>query len=82
MRASMPRHGTNRDIVAGMNSPHRNTPRPGRLGAATMWARLRPDLTLESALAALDDVVQAEDVERDTYRRPPRRLVHVGRPAR
>jgi hypothetical protein len=82
MPASMPRVGTNRDIVDGMNSPHRNTPRPGRLGVATMWARLRPDLTLESALAALDDVVRSEDVERDTYRRPPRHLVQVGRPAR
>jgi hypothetical protein len=40
-----------------------------------MWARLRPDLTLESALAALDDVVRSEDVERVTYRRPPRHLV-------
>ena len=65
-----------------MNPPLGTPRRPGRLGAAMMWARLRPDLTLESALAALDDVVRSEDVERVTYRRPPRHLVRASRPER
>ena len=53
--------------------PQQNPRRPGWLGAATMWARLRPDLTLEAALAALDEAVRSEEIERETYRRPYRR---------
>jgi hypothetical protein len=61
-----------------MKPPLGTTRRTGRLGAAMMWTRLRPDLTLESALAALDDVVRSEDVERVAYRHPPRHIVRTG----
>ena len=43
-----------------------------------MWARLRPDLTVETALAALEDIERFEQVERAAYRRPSRPLDRAG----
>jgi hypothetical protein len=59
-----------------MSSPHSGVERPRRtrLATATMWARLRPDLTVETALAALDDIERCEQHDRATYRRPARSL--------
>ena len=63
-------------MVDVMSSPHSGVARPRRtrLATATMWARLRPDLTGETALAALDDIERCEQHDRAIYHRPARNL--------
>ena len=82
MLASVPRLGAKPWHRGRMNPPLIATPSSGPARRGHHVGAIRPDLTLESALAALDDVVRSEDVERDTYRRPPQQFVRVARPAR